>query len=283
MQISRKTKVMTSLAQVAGIPISWNDTQDNLIFDPELSIKEIKPRLRRELRAVVPGDADCEPADRVQYWMYNGISLPEHVTAFERSGVQYELTLMYPESFGTQFSKTHGHRHTFPPGSRHNYPEVCEVLWGEAQFIFHTLDLETRSASFCYAVHAKPGDKVVVPPNLYHLTINPLGEPLLFSDLICLKTAGDYAGLSAMQGGAHLLGPDGWRANPAYTSVAPLQRFEAQEYPEVGLTRAVPLYESILRSPELFTWLVDPAVFPTTFPSLWSQMPPEVRAGEAAY
>ncbi len=272
---------MTSLAQAAGIPIAWNDARDNLIFDPSLSIKTIKPRPRRELRPVLARDADCEPADGIQYWMYNGISLPEHEAAFERCGVQYELTLMYPKPLGSQFSKTHGHRHTFPSGSRHNYPEVCEILWGEAQFIFHTLSLETRSASFCYAIHARPGDKVVVPPNLHHLTINPLNDLLLFSDLICTRTAGDYTGLAAMQGGAYLFDEQGWHPNPAYSAVAPLQHFEAEEFPEMGLTRTVPLYELIWRAPESLAWLNDPAAFPAAFPALWARLPREVREGES--
>ncbi|MFQ3568550.1 MAG: glucose-6-phosphate isomerase family protein [Aggregatilineales bacterium] len=271
---------MTSLALAAGIPIAWNDTRDDLIFDPVLSIKTIKPRLRGELRPVLACDADCEPADGIQYWMYNGISLPEHEAAFARCGIQYELTLIYPKRLGNQYSKTHGHCHTFPIGSPHNYPEVCEILWGEAQFIFHTLNLEARSASFCYAVHAKPGDKVVVPPNLHHLTINPLDELLLFSDLICTQTTGDYAGLAAMQGGAYLFDEQGWHPNPTYHAVAPLQHFEAEEFPEMGLTRAVPLYELIWRAPETLAWLSDPAAFPAAFPSLWARLPHEVRGGE---
>jgi len=274
--------VMMSLEKAAGIPIAWNDAHDDLVFDPALRVKEIKPRRRRELQPVLPSDTDCEPADAVQYWMYNGISLPEHAAAFERCGVQYELTLIYPRPLGSQYSKTLGHRHTFPNNNRHNYPEVCEILWGEAQFLFQTLDLKTRSASFCYVVHAKPGDKVVVPPNLHHLTVNPISDLLLFSDLICIQASGDYVGLSAMQGGAYLFDERGWQPNPTYSSVAPLQHLDAEEFPAVGLTRNVPLYELVWRSPELLMWLGEPAAFPATFPSLWSWMPTEVQVGEAA-
>lgn len=273
---------MTALAQAAGIPIAWNETRDDLIFDPALRVKEIKPRPRQALRPVLASAADCEPAEGIQYWMYNGISLPEHAAAFERCGIQYELTLMYPKPLGNQLSKTHGHRHTFPAGSRHNYAEVCEILWGEALFILHTLDLETRCASFCYAVHAKAGDKVVVPPNLHHLTINPLNELLLFSDLICTRTAGDYAGLAAMQGGAYLFDQDGWHPNPTYSAAAPLRQYEAEEFPEMGLTRAVPLYELIWRAPESLAWLTDPAAFPAAFPALWARLPRAVHEGEAS-
>lgn len=260
---------MMSLAERAGIPIQWNGAGDDLIFDPRLTVKEIKSRLRGELRPVLPDEASCAPASAVQYWMYNGISLPEHHAAFAELDIQYELTLLYPTRLGAQRSKTLGHIHTFPPNGKHNYAEVCEVLWGEAVFLFQTL--EAKRAPFTYAVHAKAGDKVVFPPNLHHLTVNVKDEMMLFADLICLQTRGDYTGLSAMQGGAYLCEETGWRANPSYNDAAPFALWEAVAYP--GLLGSVPLYELIWRAPEQLQWLNEPESFAQFFPQLAAQMP----------
>jgi glucose-6-phosphate isomerase len=270
---------MATLAQVAGIPIEWAERKTSVVFDPRLLVKEIKSRPRGALRPVVPSDAAIAPADAAQYWMYNGIAFPEHQAAFAQLGIQYELTLIYNARLGDEYSKTLGHIHTFPQGGAYNYPEVCEIVYGEALFICQTLDLEDKSASFCYTVHARAGDKVIFSPNMHHLTINPLDDVLLFSDLISLEVRGNYDGLSAMQGGAYLYGDDGWRKNPAYRAVAPLLHWDAPEYPDMGLTRAVPLYELIWRAPEKLEWLNKPDAFGTYFPDLWSRLPERVTGG----
>jgi glucose-6-phosphate isomerase, archaeal len=257
-----------SLAEWAGIPISWNETGDEIRFDSSLAVKETKSRLRGQLRPVLPDDAATAPADAIQYWMYNGISLPQHAQKFADLGIQYELTLLYPAPLGEECSKTLGHIHTYPSNSTMNYAEVCEVLWGEAIFFFQTLNIETKSAPFCYAVRAKQGDKVVFPPNTHHLTINVGDEMLLFSDFISVETRGNYDGLSAMGGAAYRYMSDGWTPNPHYASVAPLTVFDAEDYPAAHLTREELLYSLIKRAPESLWWLADPGLFGAVFPEL---------------
>lgn len=198
-------------AEWAGIPISWNAAHDEIFFDRALTVKETKSRLRKQLRPVLRDDEACQPADAVQYWMYNGISHAEQAEAYARSGIQYELMLLYPARLGEERSKTLGHIHAFPPGSSLNDAEVCEVVYGEAIFLFQTLVLESRRAAFCYAERAEQGDKVLFPPNTHHLTINAGDDMLLFSDLINVQTRGNYDSLSSMGGAAYRYGRDGWR------------------------------------------------------------------------
>ena len=260
-----------SLAEWAGIPITWNDTGDEIRFDPSLTVKETKSRLRGQLRPVLPDDAATAPADAIQYWMYNGISLPQHAQAFADLGIQYELTLLYPTPLGDECSKTLGHIHTYPANSTVNYAEVCEVLWGEAIFFFQTLDIEAKKAPFCYAVRAKQGDKVGFPPNTHHLTINIGDEMLLFSDFISVATRGNYDGLSAMGGAAYRYTKSGWTPNSRYASAAPLEVLDAEEYPAAHLTREEPLYTLNERAPESLGWLADPGLFGTVFPEMVEQ------------
>lgn len=264
---------MTTLTELAGIPIEWNADHTEIIFDERLSVKETKTRKRGDLLPVVEDDVACKPTDAVQYWMYNGITLLEHADSFAQNSIQYELTLLHPQRLGRERSKTFGHIHTFPSDreSRVNYAEVCEVLAGEAIFLMQTLDLDNRLARHCVAVRAKVGDKVILPPNTHHLTINASNEPLLFSDLISVHTRGDYSGMSAMHGAAYLY-TDEWIANQQYQhfeDVGELELIDAIEYPALNLTREVPLYELIWRSPDLLGWLDDPDSFQQHFQSLW--------------
>jgi glucose-6-phosphate isomerase len=260
-----------SLADWAGISISWNEAGDEIRFASSLTVKETKSRLRGQLRPVLPNDVAAAPADGIQYWMYNGISLPQHAQAFADLGIQYELTVLYPAPLGDERSKTLGHIHTYPAHSTLNYAEVCEVLWGEAIFFFQTMDVEAKSAPFCYAVRAIQGNKVVFPPNTYHLTINVGDEMLLFSDFMSVATRGNYEGLSAMGGAAYRYAKAGWTANPRYVSAAPLTVFEAEDYPAAHLTRTEPLYSVIESSPDSLGWLNDPSLFGTVFPEMMRQ------------
>lgn len=265
---------MKSLAELAGIPIEWNENHDNLIFGSDLLVKEKKFRLRHELSSVLPDENAWLPGDAIQYWMYNGISLQEHTEAFAQAGIQYELTLLFPGRFGAQRSKTLGHIHSFPPNSSLNYAEVCEVIQGEAYFVFETLNLSERSAPIFYAVHARQGDKVVFPPNLHHLTINAGDDMLLFSDLICVDAKADYVPLSAMQGAAYLYGESDWMKNPVYQMSAPLKIIQARPFPNAGLTPHVPLYDLIIRLDlEQLSWLCKPEQFLRTFPELADGLP----------
>jgi glucose-6-phosphate isomerase len=261
------------LPEIAGLPVDWNT--DALTFDERLAVKETKARLRGQLRPVLTNDAACEPADGVQYWMYNGISLPEHAQTFAELGIQYELTLLYPRWLGAERSKTLGHIHTYPPEGKINYAEVCEVLSGEAIFVFQTLDVENRRASFCQAVRASAGEKVVFPPKLHHFTINAGDDVLLFADLISVHARGNYDGLSAMRGGAYRYGSD-WTLNSTYEYAAPLVVREAEDYSDRALTRDVPLYELIWRAPEQLRWLNEPESFSQCFPELAANLPPHL-------
>lgn len=272
---------MKSLADWAGIPIAWNDRGIDLIFGDRLAVKEIKARKRGQLRPVLPDDDACAPADAIQYWMYNGISLPEHADTFSRLGIQYELTLLYPTHLGNECSKTLGHIHTFPPKGTLSYAEVCEVVWGEALFVFQTLNVERKAAPFCYAVYAQQGDKVVFPPNLHHLTINAGNEPLLFSDLICVDAKGNYDGLSAMQGAAYRYETGitcAWVRNPTYLEAAPLKVYAALPFPEMGLTPDVPLYALVERlTADRLAWLVQPERFAAAFPNVAEMVAPALE------
>jgi glucose-6-phosphate isomerase len=184
--------------------------------------------------------------------------------------MRYELTLMFPDAIGRERAKTLGHLHSFPPGSALNYAEVCEVLHGTAYFVFETMDIKTRQCHFCAYVEAHPGDKVIIPPNLHHLTINAGDEPLLFADVIPLAVKGIYDPLKEMHGAAYYYTLDGiWMPNPHYVSEAAMEPLEIKEYPDLSLTSDKPLYALFSESPDRLQWLLYPERFQSVFPDLW--------------
>jgi glucose-6-phosphate isomerase len=260
---------MTDLAHVSGLDIQWA-ADGTLQFGPDIVVDETFSRPRARLSAVALDPGACIPADETQYWMYNGIATRDARERLAATGLRYELTLMFPRALGRERAKTLGHLHNFPEGSPLNYPEIIEVVHGRAFFIFQTMHTEKRIAPFCAVLEALSGDKVVIPPNLHHLTINAGDGPLLFSDVIPLATKGIYQPLADMHGAAYLFTTDNqWLKNPSYRSVGELQRWTTREYPARGLTRDKPLFRAFMEAPTRFDWLLHPEQFQTVFPDIW--------------
>jgi glucose-6-phosphate isomerase len=260
---------MTALSDIAGLDVQWSG-DGTLAFSPDLVVDEVFSRPLSRLSPLALQPEACEPADQIQYWMYNGIANKGDRERLAQTGMHYELTLMFPNAIGRERAKTLGHLHSFPKGSAINYPEVCEVLTGEAYFIFQTMDTATRSSTYCGYLEAHPGDKIVIPPNLHHLTINAGDTPLLFSDVIPLDVKGIYDPLKDMHGAAYFNTLDaGWIANPHYQHVPELTVLNKHVYPQFDLTPDIPLFKVFTQTPEKLMWMVEPARFSTLFPDLW--------------
>ncbi|HVO42223.1 MAG TPA: glucose-6-phosphate isomerase family protein [Aggregatilineales bacterium] len=261
---------MASLANV-GLQMEWA-ADGTLTFDPNIVVEETVSRPRERLRSVALEPDSCLPPDQVQYWMYNGLALKSDRERLAATGMRYELTLMFPRSLGREKAKTLGHLHSSPPQGRLSYPEICEVLHGTAYFVFQTMDSATRGAPFCGVVEVHAGEKVIIPPNLHHLTINAGDDSLLFADVIPLAARGIYQPLAAMHGAAHLYTDGGWIVNPGYTQVGTLQRWPVRDYPALNLTADRPLYRTFVENPEYLEWMVQPEHFASAFPDIWERI-----------
>jgi glucose-6-phosphate isomerase, archaeal len=263
---------MTSLSDYAGFEVDWA-ADSTLTFGSDLVVDETFSRPRSRLRSVALQPEACEPADQIQYWMYNGIAHRSDREKLAATGMRYELTLMYPRAIGRERAKTLGHLHSGPLQGALNYPEICEVLSGKAYFVFQTMDTISRVAPFCAVMEVNAGEKVIIPPNLHHLTINASDEPLLFSDVIPLAVKGIYQSLADLHGAAWLYTSDaGWIRNPAYTQVADLAFWSVKDYPALKLTANRPLFSTFLENPLYLDWMVNPTKFRDVFPDIWEQI-----------
>lgn len=263
---------MLNLEPISGLPMHL-DENGQLIFGPEVVVQESKVRLLDELTPVALASEVCRGSREVVYYMYNGVCRKSDAPHLEGVPLRYELTLMPPRQIGREFVKTLGHLHAPEPKSGLGYAEVCEVLVGVAHFFFQTLDTTGPDAPLVFYVEAKAGQKVIIPPGLDHLTINPGPEPLLFSDVIALGVTGIYDRFKAARGAAYLeVAEDGqphFIPNPYYRAVAPLHRMTLKEHPELDLTDSVPLYAAFLRNKgENWPFLTDPRQFRAFFPEL---------------
>lgn len=262
---------MTVIALDAGFPLTVQDTQ--LIFGEDVIIAETKTRTRGEIAPFASDAAACVPASAVQYWMYNGIAARADASSLRDCEAQYELTWLLPDALGAERAKTLGHIHNAPAPGSATYPEIYQVLFGRAYFLFYTLDATKMRAVFCGKISAHAGEQILMPPNTYHLTINAGDTPLLFADVISTRARGLYDDVRATRGAPYYaLRDETWQRNPAFADAAPLV-----ESPQMGADALTPLYTQFARDPGAFTWLNDLALFWEKFQVVRDRMGPDTR------
>jgi glucose-6-phosphate isomerase len=263
---------MLDLERLSGLPLTLDDA-GQIGFGPGVVVEETKARLLDELAPVAMEPETCRGSRAVAYYMYNGVSRQGDAARLTGVPMRYELTLFPPLRMGREFVKTLGHLHSAEPKSGIDYPEVCEVLVGTAHFFFQTLDPAGPSASVAFYTEVRAGEKIVIPPGLDHLTINPGPGPLLFSDVIALGVSGIYDRFKAAHGAAYFeileAGQPRFVPNPAYRSVPPLEKRPPKGYPALRLTRDEPLYSAFIGTRgEKWPFLADPSRFWPAFPDM---------------
>ena len=258
----------TDLSDRAGIDLSLR--RGRVSLGPGLLVEEDRVRRLADLAPVL-----AEPVGRhgrrVEYRMLNGVRRAGDA-ALADLPLRYELTAMGGRPIGSEAARTFGHVHVRPPGARLGFPEIVEVVHGEAGFLVQDLRraADGPRSTAAWLVRARAGDWVILPPELAHVTIDLGAGPLVFSDVIDRRASGIYAGVAEASGFAWLVGRAGRLVrNPRYAEVPRLVEIEAAEWsgPAGGV-----LYRMFRQDPERFGWLSDPAAFPTVAPALWERV-----------
>jgi glucose-6-phosphate isomerase, archaeal len=163
---------------------------------------------------------------------------------------------------GDEPVRSQGHVHAISPHSGWSAPELFEIWEGRA--IVYGQEKSGDDPGRCVAIDAGPRDKVVTPPGWAHFVVNADPHSTLIFAAWCDRQYGfDYAQMRAHHGLAWfpLLDARGninWEPNSNY-SPSQLQRQKARDYPELGLSYSIPIYEYLHLGPEGIQWVSDPA------------------------
>ena len=143
------------------------------------------------------------------YYMYRGE---------KRSGeLRYDITVIPPKMLGSEFNKTMGHDHN------KKFGEVYTVLAGEALYLIQKTN--KNKILDVYAVKAKRGEAIIVPPYYGHITINPTKKILKEANWLSENCKNIYFNFKKMQGACYYYTKSGWIKNKNYSKV-PKLRFE---------------------------------------------------------
>ena len=206
------------------------------------------------------GDMECVLADpdgveldsaTTLYYMYRDLAMNEiDRELLSRQNIRYDITVIPPAMLSGEYVKTKGHYHPENPAGI-GYPELYQVLAGEARFLLQHKDL-----SDVVAVAASAGEFVLIPPGYGHVSINPSKEVVVMANLVSTQFESEYALYEEMQGGAYYAMEvngkgKGWRQNPRYSSVAPIREISVRDTPELGIRHGMGIYDMVSGSADL--------------------------------
>ncbi|NPV62771.1 MAG: glucose-6-phosphate isomerase [Methanotrichaceae archaeon] len=235
----------------------------------EFAGKRMTPDIRRlEDMTDVIYDRDWlkKAEDFDLYYMFRDLSLSRSDgEMLKDQGLRYDITVIPPGMLGCEYMKTAGHYHPLAPGSSVTYPEIYEVLEGEALYL-----LQKRDLSDVVAVYANAGDKVIVPPDYGHVTINRSNKTLKMANFVARNFSSIYEPYREMGGAAYFFTTDGWIKNPRCEMVAKLRRIEAPDaemLKHLGMSKGREMYP-LLREAGRLEYLTAPDQHMEVFESL---------------
>ncbi len=229
------------------------------MMDLEFGGRSKKPDIRWlfDMNEVIYDKSWLENAENLElYYMYRDLYLSNaDKDKLIAQGLRYDITIIPPRMLGVEYVKTAGHYHPIPPGGTVSYPELYEVLEGEAIYLIQKQDM-----SDVVAVYASGGEKVLVPPTYGHITINRSNKILKMANLVARDFSSIYDPIKESGGGAYFYTTQGYIKNERCPEAAELRRIEAPDNSQLrklGMSKGKEIYP-LIKEPGRLDYLVHP-------------------------
>ena len=171
--------------------------------------------------------------------------------------------LFLPAPSCGEWVKTKGHYHPKNPAGI-GYPEVYEVLEGEAKYL-----LQSQKLDDVVLISAHAGDIVIIPPDYGHISINPSADKTLaMANIVSTAFESEYGEYETLHGAAYYaMSNESLRKNPHYPKIPEVR------YPGTHWRAAMhrfcngPLY-NLIGNEEMLTFLNYPEKYHQIFAEL---------------
>jgi glucose-6-phosphate isomerase len=226
----------------------------------EFAGKKVKPDIRKlaDMKEVVYDKRWLETTELTDlYYMYRDLyySQKDHSRILENN-IRYDITIIPPSNLGVEYVKTAGHYHPLIDNSKYTYPEVYEVLSGEAHYLLQKS--EKSRVTDVILIEAKEGDKVIVPPNYGHVTINPSNKELKMANWVSNQFSSIYDPYRNCEGAAYYEFNTGKLIkNENYADLPELRNLKPTNIKELGYYKNKEMY-GLIREPEKLEYLNRP-------------------------
>lgn len=235
----------------------------------EFGTKKIKPTIRRlfDMKDVIYDGEWLSRADSIElYYMYRELSLSKNdALTMKEHGLRYDITVIPPRMLGCEFVKTAGHYHPVVPGTDITFPEIYEVLSGEARYLMQKP--EGDGIKDVILIKAGEEDKVIIPPGYGHLTINASNRVLKMANWVARDFESIYAPIKEKGGGAYFFLENGAVKNPRYESVPEIRFLKPANFKEIGLQKNKEMY-GLVRDIKKLEFLTKPHEYGWIFENL---------------
>ncbi|MFW6185807.1 MAG: glucose-6-phosphate isomerase family protein [Halobacteriota archaeon] len=184
------------------------------------------------------------------------------------NNLRYDITVIPPAKVGEEFIKTYGHYHPVAEGNQ-SYTEIYEVLEGEAFYLLQKL--ENGQVADFVVVEATKGDKVIIPPNYGHVTVNPSNKKLRMSNWVYRNFESLYEAYKSMRGACYYYATSGWIENEMYKDTPPLRFVKPVIPEELDLNKKEDMY-GLIEDPEALEFLWRPSEHQELFEEVFEDL-----------
>ena len=231
------------------------------VYGKDVFGPQVENRFLSDIRASL-ADPDCDGPEIV-YSIAMDVGKQEHKELLHKMHLLYGVVTYAAGRLGNEPIRSQGHIHWVSRFSGWSTPEVYEIWSGEA--IIYMQEYAEDNPGRCYAVYAKAGDVVIVPPYWAHATIsaNP-DEPLTFGAWCDRDYGFEYEGIRKHKGIAWFpvfneKNKIEWSANPSYEKTTLICKTPA-DHSDLGIVKGEAIYRTFERSPESFLYVPNPAL-----------------------
>lgn len=237
--------------QVNDEPLGFEYGKDVFVPIPELRTLE---SIRQSLRN--PDSLGPE----VVYCISMDVGKKEDFKFIKERNLLFGVVTYASGTIGDEPVRSQGHIHAISSSCNSSTCEVYEIFDGEAYIYMQESGQD--DAKECYAIYARVGDVVIVPPGWVHATINANVHQNMTFGAWCVRDYGfDYDDVRKHNGIAFfpIVKNDiiEWEMNQAYTH-AHLTIKEAREYPEFEIEKGKPIYTQFQENPDRFLFVSKP-------------------------
>ncbi|HDZ77483.1 MAG TPA: glucose-6-phosphate isomerase [Candidatus Omnitrophica bacterium] len=250
---------MINLKINSGLALKLNLKNLELIFGNDIASRKALVRNASEMKDVLLGKN--EQMQEGIYYMYRGLSRINDCDKIQRNSLRYDVTVIASGFLGEEFVKTFGHYHS------NSYPEVYEILWGEALCILQKSAVEDPlKIEDVILIRAKAKEKIVIPPGYGHILINPsVNLPLVSANWISVKLESDYSIYKKAKGAAYFVtnndGEFDFIKNNSYKNLPDIRVMHSiPSIEEFGISFDKPIY-NILETAEKLDFLNNPGKY----------------------
>ncbi len=259
------------IQKITGMDIYYDNISKELVLNGKPL--EISIRLLKEMKDVIHDKEwfDKVNPDRKMYYMFRNIHEDSDKNAIEDNNLRYDITVIPPDMMGDEYVKTQGHCHPCVSGTDVTYPEMYQVLNGEAIFLF---EKKEGKQSKTYHIHGKEGDIVILPPGCSHVTVNPTDQILILANWVDAHFKSDYRPMLKTRGlGYYYIRKDSESAfisNVNDKDASILEELRPIDPELIGLKKDEPMY-SLIKTPEHLAFLTRPQDYGTFFSKVIEQ------------